>query len=229
MIIGGADSIVNPEEIGGFNEIYALSLRNETPATASRPFTADRDGFVIGEGAGIMILEAEETARARGAAILAEMAGYAVTSEAYNMMSPMKDGEGMARTMALALRDARVGRDEVDYINAHGTSTPLNDKYETAAIKKVFEARARDIPVSSSKSMIGHTIGAAGVIEGGITVMSIAREVLTPTINFEHPDPELDLDYVPNVARPWKIRAALSNSFAFGGHNATLVFRKHGA
>lgn len=227
VIVGGADSIVNREEIAGFNELYALSVQNEHPEKASRPFDADRDGFVIGEGAGIMILESEESAKKRGAKIFAELAGYAISSEAYNIMAPMKDGEGIAYTITEALRKSGVSIDEVDYINAHGTATNLNDKYETMAIKKVFADRAYKIPVSSTKSMIGHTIGAAGVIEGIVTVLSILNQTITPTINLDNPDPELDLDYVPNKSRKHPIDCALSNSFAFGGHNATLVFKKY--
>jgi 3-oxoacyl-[acyl-carrier-protein] synthase II len=227
MIVGGADSIINFEEVEGFNELYALSTKNELPEKASCPFTKDRDGFVIGEGAGILILESEEHAKARGAYIYAEMPGYSITSEAYNIMAPMKDGEGMAKTMMGAVRDSGLSFDDINYINAHGTSTLLNDKYETMAIKKVFGEKAGQIPVSSSKSMIGHTIGAAGAIEAAITVLSIKNEFLTPTINYDNPDPELDLDYVPNIARKYKINCALSNSFAFGGHNATLVFKKY--
>ena len=174
-----------------------------------------------------MILESEEHARKRNAKIYAELAGYAITSEAYNIMAPMKDGEGIAYTISEALRKSGNSVDEVDYINAHGTSTTLNDKYETLAIKTVFGEKAYKIPVSSSKSMIGHTIGAAGVIEGIITVLSIVNQTITPTINLDNPDPELDLDYVPNKSRKHAINCALSNSFAFGGHNATLVFRKY--
>ncbi len=226
VIAGGADSIINREEIDGFNSLYALSVANDPPEKASKPFSADRDGFVIGEGAGIVILESESFARARNATIHAEVAGYSLTSEGYNIMAPMKDGEGMADTMEKALHNAGVYREEVDYINAHGTSTELNDRYETLAIKKVFGDRAREIPVSSSKSMIGHTIGAAGVIEGIITIMSLENGILTPTINLDKPDPDLDLDFVPNQSRKKDIKVALSNSFGFGGHNATLVFRK---
>jgi 3-oxoacyl-[acyl-carrier-protein] synthase II len=227
VIVGGSDSIVNKEEIEGFNELYALSVQNDPPEKACRPFDRDRDGFVIGEGAGIMILESEASAKKRGATIYAELAGYAITSEAYNIMAPMKDGEGIAYTISEALRKTGITINDVDYINAHGTSTTLNDSYETMAIKKVFGERAYKIPVSSSKSMIGHTIGAAGVIEGIITVMSIVNQILTPTINLDNPDPDLDLDYVPNKARKHPINCALSNSFAFGGHNATLVFKKY--
>ncbi len=227
VITGGADSTVNPEEITGFNEMYALSTRNDEPARASRPFTKDRDGFVLGEGAGIIILESEESALGRKASIVAELAGYAITSEAYNIMAPRQNGEGMAATMKLALRNSGIGAGEVDYINAHGTATTLNDLYETMAIKAVFGERACCIPVSSSKSMIGHTIAAAGAIEGAITAMSIRYQIVTPTINYDTPDPDLDLDYVTNNSRPHKINVAISNSFAFGGHNATVVLKAY--
>ena len=226
IITGGADSAINREEIEGFNELYALSVNND-PEKACCPFSRDRDGFVIGEGAGIMILESEDSALRRNAKIYAELAGYAITSEAYNIMAPMKDGEGIIQTIENALKNARVKPEEVDYINAHGTSTTLNDKYETMAIKKVFDGQAYKTPVSSTKSMIGHTVGAAGVIEGVVTVMSIINEVITPTIHLDIRDPELDLDYVPNNARKQVINCAISNSFAFGGHNATLVFKKY--
>ncbi|HNW27968.1 MAG TPA: beta-ketoacyl-[acyl-carrier-protein] synthase family protein [Spirochaetota bacterium] len=226
VITGGADSTINPEEINGFNEMYALSTRNNEPHKASRPFSKDRDGFVIGEGSGIMILESEESASRRNAPVIAEFAGYGLTSEAYNIMAPKKDGEGMYETMKLALANAGVDPSEVDYINAHGTSTTLNDLYETMAIKRLFGNRANMIPVSSSKSMIGHTIAAAGAIEAAITAMSIREQLITPTINYDNPDPDLDLDYVPNNSRPHKINVAISNSFAFGGHNATIVLKK---
>jgi 3-oxoacyl-[acyl-carrier-protein] synthase II len=226
MIVGGADSIINPEEIAGFNTLYAISVQNDEPEKASRPFSLNRDGFVIGEGAGILVLESETSARKRNAEIHAEVAGYAFTSEGYNIMAPMMDGEGMMVTMEKALQHAEITKEQVYYINAHGTSTELNDRYETMAIKKVFGEKAFDIPVSSSKSMIGHTIGAAGAIEGIITILSLKHGILTPTINLDMPDPELDLDYVPNRARQKEISVALSNSFGFGGHNATIVFRK---
>jgi len=226
MILYKTINIVNKEEIEGFNALYALSVQNDIPEKASRPFALNRDGFVIGEGAGILLLESEESAKKRNAEIYAEVAGYAITSEGYNIMAPMKDGEGMTVTMEKALLNAKVWKKEVDYINAHGTSTELNDKYETMAIKKVFGDKAYQIPVSSSKSMIGHTIGAAGAIEGIITIMSIFKGILTPTINLDIPDPELDLDYVPNISREKDINVALSNSFGFGGHNATVVFKK---
>lgn len=227
VITGGADSIINPEEVAGFNMLFALSTQNEAPEKASKPFSADRDGFVVGEGAGIMILESEASAKKRGAQIYGELAGYALTTESYNIMAPKKDGEGMAETMEQALKNSGVKKSEVDYISAHGTSTMLNDLYETMAIKKVFGKRAKSLAVSSQKSMLGHTVGAAGVIEGVVTTLSIKNSILTPTINLNQPDPDLDLDFVPNKSRLADIKLALSNSFAFGGHNATLVFRKY--
>ncbi|HSH50095.1 MAG TPA: beta-ketoacyl-[acyl-carrier-protein] synthase family protein [Bacteroidales bacterium] len=227
MIVGGADSIINKEEIEGFNDLYAISINNDTPEKASCPFSKNRDGFVIGEGAGILILESEEHAKKRKAKIYAELADYAFTNESYNIMAPKPEGEGMANTMALALRNAKISPHEVNYINAHGTSTMLNDLYETQAIKKVFGKNAYEIPVSSTKSMIGHTIGAAGAIEGIVTVLSIYDGVIPPTTNLDEPDPEMDLDYVPNKAQRQNVNVAISNSFAFGGHNATLVFRKY--
>jgi 3-oxoacyl-[acyl-carrier-protein] synthase II len=227
MIVGGADSIINKEEIDGFNEIYALSVANDTPEKASCPFSKNRDGFVIGEGAGILILESEESAKARGAKIYAELADYAFTNESYNIMAPKPDGEGMADTIELALQNAGIAKSEVSYINAHGTSTMLNDMYETQAIKKVFGEKAYNIPVSSTKSMTGHTIGAAGAIEAIISVLALHDGIIPPTINYDEPDPELDLDYVPNKARKQDLNVVLSNSFAFGGHNATLVFKKY--
>jgi len=226
VIAGGASSIVNPEHVNGFNEVGALSVRNDRPETASRPFSLGRDGFVIGEGAGVLVLESERGAQARGATIHAELAGYAMTSEAHNIMAPVRDGAGMADSMRLALAGAGVNTDHVDYINAHGSSTLLGDKYETMAIREVFGDRAQGIPVSSAKSMIGHTAAACGAIEAAITVLSISSGVLTPTINYV-PDPELELDYVPNAARKHDVNVAISNSFGFGGCNATLVFRKY--
>ncbi|MBE0648079.1 MAG: beta-ketoacyl-[acyl-carrier-protein] synthase family protein [Bacteroidales bacterium] len=227
VIVGGADSIINKEEIEGFNALYALSVQNDPPEKASKPFAADRDGFVIGEGAGVIILESEESALRRGATIYSELAGYGLSSEGYNIMAPMKDGEGMAFTINKALKSSGVAMEEVDYINAHGTSTELNDRYETLAIKRVFGDRASQIAVSSTKSMLGHTIGAAGTIEGIVTSLSVYHDIITPTINLFHPDPDLDLDFVPHVSRNQKVNIALSNSFGFGGHNATLVFRKY--
>ena len=226
VITGGASAIVNPEHVSGFNELGALSVSNDPPELASRPFSKGRNGFVIGEGAGVVMLESEASARARGATILAELVGYATTNEAYNIMGPAPGGAGMAKTMRLALQGTGIACDEVDYINAHGTSTPLNDKFETLAIKDVFGARAHAIPVSSAKSMIGHTAGACGAVEAVITVLSLQHGIITPTLNFCR-DPELDLDYVPDIARKKSIQVALSNSFGFGGCNASLVLRKH--
>jgi 3-oxoacyl-[acyl-carrier-protein] synthase II len=227
IIVGGADSIINFEEIQGFNALYALSVANDPPSEASKPFSLDRDGFVIGEGAGVLVLESERHAHARNAAIYAEIAGCALTSEGYNIMAPMKDGEGMAKTLELALKNAGINKEDVGYINAHGTSTELNDRYETMAIKKVFGDLAYKIPVSSSKSMLGHTIGAAGAIEAIITSLGLKNGILPPTINYNQPDPDLDLDYVPNTSRKADFRVALSNSFGFGGHNATIVLKKY--
>ena len=227
VIAGGADSIINAEEINGFNALYALSVANDNPKGASKPFSLDRDGFVIGEGAGVVILESKQHAEARNSRIYATLAGYALTSEGYNIMAPKKDGEGMAETMELALKNTDIQKEEVGYINAHGTSTELNDRYETMAIKKVFGDHANSIPVSSTKSMTGHTIGAAGAIEAIITVMSLRTGILPPTITYNLPDPDLDLDYIPNTARVKDCRVALSNSFGFGGHNATLVLKKY--
>jgi 3-oxoacyl-[acyl-carrier-protein] synthase II len=227
VIVGGADSIINKEEIEGFNELYALCTDNDHPEKASRPFSKNRDGFVPGEGSGVIILESETSALARKAKVYAEIAGYATTSEGYNIMAPEKDGEGIARTLQLALHHAGWAPQDVQYINAHGTSTTLNDKYETMAIKKVFSEYASNIPVSSSKSMIGHTIGAAGAIELIITVQGMNSGIMPPTINLDIPDPELDLDYIPNVARVKSFDRALSNSFAFGGHNAVVAIKKY--
>lgn len=227
MIVGGADSIINKEEIDGFNEIYALSVENDKPEKASCPFSKNRDGFVIGEGAGIVILESEESAKVRGAKIYAELVDYAFTNESYNIMAPKPDGEGMADTMKLAIKNAGISPSDVDYINAHGTSTILNDLYETQAIKKVFGDYAYKIPVSSTKSMTGHTIGAAGAVESIFSILAIKDGIIPPTINLDEQDPDLDLDYVPNKARKKDLNVVLSNSFAFGGHNATLVFRKY--
>jgi len=227
MIVGGADSIINKEEIEGFNEIYALAVKNNDPEKASCPFSKNRDGFVIGEGAGMLILESVESAKARGAKIYAELVDYAFTNESYNIMAPKPDGEGMAETMEMAIKNAGISKDSVSYINAHGTSTMLNDIYETKAIKKVFGEKAYQIPVSSTKSMTGHTIGAAGAIEGVLSVLAIKDGIMPPTINYDEQDPELDLDYVPNKARKKDLDVVLSNSFAFGGHNATLVFKKY--
>ncbi len=228
VLVGGADSIINKEEIDGFNALFALCTDNENPQKASRPFSKNRDGFVPGEGAGILVLESEASAKARMAKVYAEIAGYALTSEGYNIMAPEKDGLGIAHTLEKALAAAGWKPSEVEYINAHGTSTTLNDLYETLAIKKVFGEYAAKIPVSSSKSMIGHTIGAAGAIELIITIMGMNESLLPPTINLDQADPDLDLDYVPHVARNQAFSKSLSNSFAFGGHNAVIAVCKHG-
>jgi 3-oxoacyl-[acyl-carrier-protein] synthase II len=227
MVAGGTEANLTPLTVGGFNALKALSVRNDAPEKASRPFDKERDGFVIGEGAGIVIIEELEHARARGARIYAEVAGYGYNGDAYHITAPCPDGDGSIRCMRMALRDAGVGPDAVDYINAHGTSTDLNDSSETIAIKQVFGRRAYAIPVSSTKSMIGHLLGAAGAVEAIFTVLSIRDQVCPPTINYEHPDPECDLDYVPNTARKHKIDFAISNSFGFGGTNAVLAFKRH--
>ncbi len=225
-IVGGGDSHIDPEYISGFNQILAMSTKNDMPEKASAPFSKTRDGFVMGEGAGVMVLEAEEIALKRNARILAELAGTAITSEAGDITAPKAEGEGMAKTMRLALKDAGIAYNDVDYVNAHGTSTYLNDKYETKAIKECFGDRAYKLVVSSSKSMIGHTIGAAGSIEGIICVKTIGSGIVTPTINYIKDD-ELDLNYVPDKYVEKDINVAVSNSFGFGGHNATLVFKRY--
>ena len=227
IIAGGSEAAVTPLGLAGFCSAKALSTRNDDPEHASRPFDKERDGFVMGEGAGIVILEALEHALSRGASIHAELIGYGATDDAYHITAPSPDGQSAARAMSNALADGGVKPEEVDYINAHGTSTPLNDKIETLAIKKVFGDYAYKIPISSNKSMIGHLLGAAGVVELIATILSMEKETVPPTINYEFPDPECDLDYVPNRARPKKIKVALSNSLGFGGHNATLVVRKY--
>jgi 3-oxoacyl-[acyl-carrier-protein] synthase II len=208
--------------------LKALSTRNDAPEKASRPFDKERDGFVVGEGAGIMILEELERARERGARIYAEVAGYGYNGDAYHITAPCPDGDGSIRCIRMALKDAGMGPDEVDYINAHGTSTDLNDSSETLAIKGVFGERAYHIPVSSTKSMTGHLLGAAGAIEAIFSVLAIRDQVCPPTINYEYPDPVCDLDYVPNTAREHAINVAVSNSFGFGGTNAVLVFKRFG-
>lgn len=224
VLAGGCDSTVNRFVIHAYNQILALSTRNQEPERASRPFDRQRDGFVMAEGGAVLLLESEEHARRRGAERCATLLGQAMTSEAYNIVAPRPMGDGMARTMRLSLRDAGIEPGMIDYISAHGTSTPLNDANETAAIKAAFGERAYDIPVSSQKSMIGHAIGASSAIEAAITALSIRQGTLTPTINYEEADPECDLDYVPNEARSAPIRYALSNAFGFGGHNCCLVF-----
>jgi 3-oxoacyl-[acyl-carrier-protein] synthase II len=226
MVAGGTEANLTPLTVGGFNAMNALSVRNDEPEKASRPFEKSRDGFIVGEGAGTLILEELEHARARGARIYAEVIGYGYNADAYHITAPAPDGEGFTRCMRMALNDARISHDEVDYINAHGTSTKLNDYSETLAIKDVFGDRAKKIPVSSIKSMIGHLLGAAGAVEAVVSILSLRDQICPPTINYEEPDPECDLDYVPNVARKQAMNVALSNSFGFGGTNATLVFRR---
>ncbi len=227
MVAGGTESTITPLCVAGFNAMKALSRRNDVPETASRPFDKDRDGFIIGEGAGVLMLEELEGAKKRGAKIYAEIAGYGMNSDAFHMTTPSEGGKGARRCMELALEDANLNPEDVDYINAHGTSTYYNDLYETMAIKSLFGAHAADLKISSTKSMTGHLLGAAGGIEAVFTVMSIHDNIAPPTINYETPDPECDLDYVPNVAQELNIRAALSNSFGFGGTNAALVFKKY--
>jgi 3-oxoacyl-[acyl-carrier-protein] synthase II len=228
VIAGGAEACVTPVGVGGFSAMKALSTRNDAPERASRPFDRDRDGFVMGEGAGILVLEELEHARRRGAPILAEIAGYGATSDAHHVTQPSPGGEGAARCMRLALEAARVSPDQVGYVNAHGTSTPPNDAVETKAIKAVFGAHAPKLMVSSTKSMTGHMLGAAGGAEAIITALALARGEIPPTINYATPDPECDLDYVPNQAREARFEYALSNSFGFGGTNAVLLMRRFG-
>ena len=227
MIAGGSEAIINPIGIAGFNALKAISIRNSEPQLASRPFDAERDGFVIGEGAAALILEDLTFAQRRGANILAEILAYGASADAYHITQPDEEGEGAAKAMQVALDKAGVAATEIDYINAHGTSTPLNDKVETMAIKTVFGDYAYHIPISSTKSMTGHLIGAAGAVEAAICILVIQHGVIPPTINLTHPDPECDLDYVPNVARRAKVTTTLSNSFGFGGHNSVLVFRQY--
>ena len=223
MVAGGAEACVTRMSIAAFANSQALS-RNNDPQTASRPFDIDRDGFVIGEGAGILILEDREHAEARGAKIYAEMLAYGQSADAFHVTAPSENGEGAARAMNIALRKAGIAASDVDYLNAHGTSTPLNDKFETMSIKTVFGEAAGTVPISSSKSMIGHTLGAAGGIESAVTVLSIRDQKIHPTIHLETPDPECDLDYVPEGARDVAIQYAMSNSLGFGGHNSSLLF-----
>jgi 3-oxoacyl-[acyl-carrier-protein] synthase II len=227
MITGGSEAIINPVGVSAFNAMKAISTRNDEPQLASRPFDAERDGFVIGEGSGILILEELNFAKARGAKILAEMLAYGASADAYHITAPLESGAGAALAIQRALDKAGIKPDEVDYINAHGTSTLLNDKMETKAIKTVFGERAYQIPVSSTKSMMGHLVGSAGAVEAAICIMVIQNGIIPPTINLTHPDPECDLDYVPNVARRARVTTALSNSFGFGGHNSVLVFREY--
>jgi 3-oxoacyl-[acyl-carrier-protein] synthase II len=226
MVAGGSEANLTPLTVGGFNAMKALSTRNDDPLKASRPFELDRDGFVVAEGSGILILEELDHAKKRGAKIYAEMAGYGYNGDAYHITAPCPDGDGFIRCIRMALKDAHISPDDVDYINAHGTSTKLNDYIETIAMKEVFKEKAYKVPISSTKSMTGHLLGAAGAIEAIFSVLSMRDQVCPPTINYENPDPECDLDYVPNTARNHTINVVMSNSFGFGGTNSTLVFRR---
>jgi 3-oxoacyl-[acyl-carrier-protein] synthase II len=226
MIAGGSEAAITPMSVGGFGALRALSTRNDDPSRACRPFDQDRDGFIIGEGAGVVILEALEHAQRRDAQIYAEVVGYGSSADAYHITAPSEDGDGGVRAMAMALRKACIAPEQVEYINAHGTSTPYNDKLETLAIKKCFGDHARKLSISSTKSMTGHLLGGAGGLEAGITALAVHHQLVPPTINLEHPDPECDLDYVPHKSRQLPIRYALSNSFGFGGTNATLLLKR---
>ncbi len=225
MITGGSEAPITPLGVAGFCAMKAISERNDAPERASRPFDAQRDGFVMAEGAGILILEEREAALRRGAKVYAEIVGYGATGDAFHVAAPAADGDGAARVMRAALEDAGVAPAEVGYINAHGTSTPFNDKIETAAIKAVFGEHAYKIGINSTKSMTGHLLGATGAVEAAFTALALHHQVMPPTINYEHPDPECDLDYVPNKARPAVLRFGLSNSFGFGGTNASLLLK----
>jgi 3-oxoacyl-[acyl-carrier-protein] synthase II len=227
MIAGGSEAAITPMSVGGFASMRALSTRNDDPSHASRPFDKDRDGFVIGEGSGIVILEELEFAKKRGARIYAELAGYGLSGDAYHLTGQPEDANGAVRSMKMALRKAGIDPSEVDYINAHGTSTPINDPTETLAVKTVFGDHAKKLAMSSTKSMTGHLLGAAGGLEAGITALAVYNQIAPPTINLAEPDPACDLDYVPNAARKMKIRYALSNSFGFGGTNGTLLLKKY--
>jgi 3-oxoacyl-[acyl-carrier-protein] synthase II len=225
MIAGGSEAAITPMGVGGFAAMRALSVRNDDPATASRPWDSERDGFVIGEGAGILVLEDLEFARNRGAKIISEIIGYGMSADAYHITQPAEEGEGGWRVMTTAIRDAKLTPADIDYVNAHGTSTPIGDVLETKAIKRTFGADTK-VAVSSTKSMTGHLLGGAGGLEAGITILALRDQILPPTINLTHPDPECDLDYVPNVARKANLNVALSNSFGFGGTNGSLIFRR---
>jgi len=229
MICGGAEATISPTGMAGFCALRAMSTRNDEPEKASRPFDVDRDGFVMGEGAGILVLESLEHALARGARIYAEVIGYGMSADAHHMTDPAPGGEGAARCMVKAIKDAGLQPSEIDYINAHGTSTGVGDKSETAAIKSVFGEAAYKVPVSSTKSMTGHLLGAAGGVEALISALTIKHGMIPPTINLDNPDPECDLDYVPNVPRQADVKVAMSNSFGFGGHNATIILKKYEA
>jgi 3-oxoacyl-[acyl-carrier-protein] synthase II len=227
MIAGGSEKAVTPIAMAAFDNMHALSRRNDDPQGASRPFDATRDGFIMGEGSAMLILEDLEFAKARGATILAELVGYGCTSDAHHVTEPAPGGEGLARAMRRALKKAGLQPEQVDYINAHGTSTPPNDSTETRAIKTVFGEHAYKLAVSSTKSMTGHTLGAAGAVEAVISIQSILNGIIPPTINLHHPDPECDLDYVPNEARHATVNVAMSNVLGFGGHNTSLIFKRY--
>ncbi len=227
MIAGGSEAAITPMGVGGFAAMRALSTRNDEPERASRPFDAERDGFIMGEGSGVIILEELGFAKARGAAIYAELVGYGMSADAFHITAPSEDGDGGVRVMRAALKDAGIEPSAVDYINAHGTSTPYNDRLETLAIKKCFGDHARKLAISSTKSMTGHLLGAAGGLEAGISALAVKRQMLPPTINLDNPDPECDLDYVPHKARAATVRYALSNSFGFGGTNGALLFKRY--
>jgi 3-oxoacyl-[acyl-carrier-protein] synthase II len=227
MIAGGSEAAICAMSIGGFGQLRALSTRNDEPSRASRPFDKDRDGFIIGEGAGVLILEELEHARRRGATIYAEIVGYGMSSDAYHMTAPSEDGDGARRVMAMAVRKAGIAPSDIDYINAHGTSTPYNDRLETLAIRNCFGEHADKLAISSTKSMTGHLLGGAGGLEAGITALAVHQQVVPPTINLDDPDPACDLDYVPHQSRQMPIRYALSNSFGFGGTNAALLFKRY--
>jgi 3-oxoacyl-[acyl-carrier-protein] synthase II len=229
MIAGGSEAAICAMSVGGFGQLRALSTRNDEPTRASRPFDKDRDGFIIGEGAGVLILEELEHARRRGAKIYAEIVGYGMSSDAYHMTAPSEDADGARRVMAMAVRKAGIAPSDVDYINAHGTSTPYNDRLETLAIRNCFGEHAETLAISSTKSMTGHLLGGAGGLEAGITTLAVHHQVVPPTINLDDPDPECDLDYVPHQSRQMPIRYALSNSFGFGGTNAALLFKRYEA
>jgi 3-oxoacyl-[acyl-carrier-protein] synthase II len=226
MITGGSEAAITPMSVGGFGSLRALSTRNDEPSKASRPFDRDRDGFIIGEGAGVLILEELEVARRRGARIYAEVVGYGMSGDAHHITAPSEDGDGAVRAMAMALRKAGVAPSAVDYVNAHGTSTPYNDRLETMALKRCFGEHAHRLAISSTKSMTGHLLGGAGGLEAGISALAVHHQVAPPTINLDDPDPDCDLDYVPHVKREMPITYALSNSFGFGGTNAVLLFRR---
>jgi 3-oxoacyl-[acyl-carrier-protein] synthase II len=227
MITGGSEAAITPMSVGGFGSLRALSTRNDEPSRASRPFDLNRDGFIIGEGAGVLVLEELEAARQRGARIYAEVVGYGMSGDAHHITAPSEDGDGAVRAMAMALRKAGVAPSAVDYVNAHGTSTPYNDRLETMAIKRCFGEHARRLAISSTKSMTGHLLGGAGGLEAGISALAVHHQVAPPTINLDDPDPDCDLDYVPHVKRDMPITYALSNSFGFGGTNAVLLFRRY--